>query len=51
MIVILPNGVLGGTLNPMHGHMGAGRGLGQLLKIPEALGSHAWGRRGYFSFC
>ena len=47
MIVILPNGVWGGTLNPMHGHMGAGRG-----QLPEDSGS-SWvpcaGSKGLFS--
>ena len=33
MIVILPNGVRGGTLNPMHGHMGTGEGWGSFRKL------------------
>ena len=32
VIIIVPNGVGGSILNPMHGHMRAGRGLGQLLE-------------------
>ena len=51
MIVIIPNGVWGGTLNPMHGHMGAGRGLGQLRKISGSSGAPLLHARVWFRGC